>query len=338
MGSQAADSLSPRGTQGKRRSAVADFLVRLVKEKPLGAAGGMITVLLLLTGIFADLAWLGLPDVGLAPYGMNETHMEDALRPPSARHVLGTDNVGRDILSRVIYGARVSVIVGLSASVLATFINLVIGIACGYIGGKLDLIVQRLIDSVMCIPSLVLLMVTITITKPGMLSLIIVLGLMWGIVGSRVIRGAVIGIKGNVYVAAAKAIGCSTRRILVRHILPNIMAPTIVVFTVRVPAVILTEAALSFLCFGIPPPFPSWGGMLSGSGRDYMFRAPWMAFWPGLALAAVVYGVNMFGDAVRDLLDPRLRGGVGRYGAKGRKRIVGGEPGQTQLTKHTKGQ
>jgi peptide/nickel transport system permease protein len=164
-----------------------------------------------------------------------------------------------------------------------------------------------------------------------MWSLIIVLGLSWGIVGSRIIRGAVIGIKENAYLKAAVAAGCSTLSILLRHVLPNIMAPTIVLFTTRVPNVILVEASLSFLGFGIPPPAASWGGMLSGSGRAYMHQAPWMVFWPGFALATVVYGVNMFGDAVRDILDPRLKGGLGRYGvhagikAGGRRKGAGPE-------------
>ena len=171
----------------------------------------------------------------------------------------------------------------------------------------------------MSIPGLILMMVMISIIGPGIWQVIVVLGLLWGVIGSRIIRGAVIGIKENVYVAAAAAIGCSTTRILIRHILPNIMAPTIILFTMRVPAVIMTEASLSFLGVGIPAPLPSWGGMLSGSGRLYMMEAPWMAFWPGLALATVVYGINMFGDAVRDLLDPRLRGGVGRYGVRVKK-------------------
>jgi len=297
--------------EGERHSFLVDFLIRLVKEKPLGMVGGIITLLLLLTGIFADF---------LAPYGMNEGHTADFLAPPSARFWLGTDNIGRDILTRVIFGARVSVIIGLAASTIATILNLIIGIVSGYIGGKLDLIVQRLVDTLMCIPSLILLMVFMSIIGSGMWQIIIVLGLVWGIIASRLIRSAVIGIKENVYVAAAEAIGCSTTRILTRHILPNIMAPTIIVFSLRVPVVILTEAALSFLGFGIPPPTASWGGMLSGSGRSYMFQAPWMVIWPGLALAIVVYGINMFGDAVRDLLDPKLRGGVGRYGVRAKKK------------------
>ena len=305
-----ADSSSEMVTERKRHSFLVDFLIRLVKEKPLGTVGAVITLVLLLTGIFADL---------IAPYGMNETWVGDYLIPPSPGFWFGTDRLGRDILSRVIYGARVSVIVGLSASIIATILNLIIGTMSGYIGGKFDLIVQRFVDTWLCIPGLVLLIIMSAALGAGMSTVIIVLGVSWGIASSRVIRGAVIGVKENVYVAAAQAIGCSTTRILLRHILPNIMAPTIIVFTIRVPAVILTEASLSFLGFGIPPPFPSWGAMLSGEGRSRMFQAPWIAIFPGLALALVVYGVNIFGDAVRDLLDPRLRGGVGRYGVKVKK-------------------
>ncbi|MBA7560693.1 Oligopeptide transport system permease protein OppC [subsurface metagenome] len=174
----------------------------------------------------------------------------------------------------------------------------------------------------MCLPWLVLLMVVMSMIGPGMLGLILVMGVTGGITGSRFQRSTVIAIKENVYVEAAKAIGCPTTRILTRHILPNIMAPIIINFTVTVPGVILAEAGLSFLGFGIPPPFPSWGGMLSGQGRTYMFLAPWMVIWPGLALSIVVYGINMFGDAVRDLLDPRLRGGVGRYGVRVKKKSI----------------
>jgi len=308
------DTSSEMVAETKRHSFLVDFWIRLVKEKPLGMVGGIITLLLLLTGIFADF---------LAPYGMNETHIIDRLLAPSARYWLGTDDLGRDILSRVIFGARVSVIVGLAGATIATILSLIIGIVSGYIGGKLDLIVQRVVDTVMSIPGLILMMVMISIIGPGIWQVIIVLGLLWGVIGSRIIRGAVIGIKENVYVAAASAIGCSTTRILTRHILPNIMAPTIILFSTRVPNVILVEASLSFLGFGIPAPAASWGSMLSGQGRVYMNRAPWMAIWPGLALASVVYGINMFGDAVRDLLDPRLRGGVGRYGVRVKKEVPG---------------
>ena len=303
-------SSSERVAETKRHSLLVDVLIRLVKEKPLGTVGGVIVLLLLFTGIFADL---------LAPYGLNETNVAENLQPSSAKYWLGTDNLGRDMLSNIIYGARISMIVGLSAAILATINSSIIGILCGYIGGKFDLAVQRLVDIWMGVPQIILLIIIMSIIGPGIWQVIVVLGVSWGIIGSRIVRGAVIGIKENVYVEAANAIGCSTTRILTRHILPNIMAPTIILFTVRVANAILTEAALSFLGFGIPPPTPSWGGMLSGSGRAYMFQAPWMVVWPGLALSIVVFGVNMFGDALRDILDPRLRGGVGRYGATVKK-------------------
>lgn len=304
MSGSARDTFLEVAEEPKRRSALVDFFIRLVREKPLGTVGGIIVLLLFLTGVFADL---------LAPYGLNEIHLRDSLSPPSGQYMLGTDNLGRDVLSRVIFGARISMIVGMAATSLSVLISAVIGILCGFIGGKFDMIVQRFVDAWMCIPGLVLLIIVVTITGPGIWQVIILLGLLYGIGGSRIVRGAVIGIKENVYIDAAVAIGCPTTKILTRHVLPNIMAPIIILFTTRMPAVILVEASLSFLGFGIPPPAPSWGGMLSGSGRQFMLMAPWMALWPGLALAVVVYGINMFGDAVRDLLDPRLRGGVGRY-------------------------
>jgi peptide/nickel transport system permease protein len=275
-----------------------NFVIRLWKEKPLGLVGGIITLLLLGVGIFADF---------LAPYGVNEQHLEYALSPPSAMFWLGTDNLGRDLLSRVIFGARISMIVGLGATTLATILSMIIGLVSGYVGGKFDLLVQRVVDAWLCFPTLVILMVLITIVGTGIVQIILVIGISWGIRGSRIIRSATIGVKDNTYVESSLAIGCSPSRVLIQHILPNIMAPAIILFTTRVPAIILIEASLSFLGYGVPPPSASWGGMLSGSGRSYMFQAPWIVIWPGLALAIVVYGINIFGDAVRDLLDPRLR-------------------------------
>ncbi len=318
-----ADSLSGRVAERKRHSWLLEFFIRLVKEKPLGTVGGVITLLLLFTAIFADL---------LAPYGMNETFVGDFLEAPSASFWLGTDNIGRDMLSRIIFGARISVIVGLAASTLATTVSTVIGVVSGYMGGKVDLIVQRGVDIWMCLPGLIISMVMVIIMRASVWSIIIALGLTWGIPGSRIIRGAVIAIREDVYIEAARAIGCPTRRILTRHILPNVMGTIIILFSIRVPGIVLAEASLSFLGFGIPPPAPSWGGMLSGGGYQYMLLAPWLAVWPGLALAIVVYGVNMFGDAVRDLLDPRMRGGVGRYGVRVKKSKKGGDANQSSTT------
>ena len=304
---------APAAPEPEKRSLLIDIFKRLVREKPLGLIGAIITLLLLFVGIFADF---------LAPYGYNEVHLLDSLTPPSTEYLLGTDNLGRDLFSRVIHGARVSVIVGLSATALSTFVSAIIGILSGYFGGTLDMVLQRFVDGWMVFPGLVILIAIISILGPGMWQIIVVLGISLGIGGSRVIRSAVMGIKGNTYVEAAKAIGCTPLTIAFRHILPNIMAPMIIIFSTRVAGVILSEASLSFLGYGIPPPAPSWGGMLSGAGRTFMIRAPWMAIWPGVALTIVVYGVNVFGDALRDLLDPRLRGGVGHYGTVGRKKRI----------------
>jgi peptide/nickel transport system permease protein len=316
-----ADVSSERVAETKRHSPFVDFLRRILREKPLGTVGAVITLILLFVGIFADF---------LAPYRMNATHIEDALAAPSSKYLLGTDNLGRDILTRVIYGARISVIIGLAASSIATVLSLIIGMMSGYLGRKLDLLVQRFVDSTMCIPQIILMMILISVIGPGIWQVTVVLGVMWGIIGSRIIRSAVISVREKAYVAAVRSVGCTTPRIILSHILPNIMAPTIVLFTTRVPNVILIEASLSFLGFGIPPPAPSWGGMLGSVGRDYILQAPWIVFWPGLALALVVYGINIFGDAVRDIVDPRLKGGVGRYGKgvsqeKKKARVTGQE-------------
>jgi len=293
-----------------KRHSMVDFIVRLVKEKPLGTIGAIIVILLFLTGIFAPL---------LAPYGMSEINLADRLVPPSGQYVLGTDQLGRDLLTRVIYGARISMIVGLAGSFLSVGISVIIGTITGLLGGKVDIIVQRFVDAWMCFPGLLILITLISLVGPGLLQVIVVIGMLYGINGSRVIRSAVIGIKENLYVDAAVAIGCTTGKLLTQHILPNVMAPIIVLFSTRLGTVILVEAMMSFLGYGIPPPIPSWGGMLSGDGRKYMLDAPWLALWPGLALSIVVYGVNMFGDALRDILDPKLRGGVGHYGTVKKK-------------------
>ena len=279
-------------------SKLSKFFLILIKKKPLGALGFLITILLLIAGLFADY---------LAPYGVNELHMSNRLQAPSAQFWLGTDNLGRDIFSRVIYGARVSLIVGLSVSIIATIISISLGMLSAYIGGKFDLIIQRFVDGFMCIPILIIIMVVISMLGQGLIQLIVIMGFSFGISGSRNSRGFALTILQNTYIESAKAIGCSTSRILIHHVLLNILPLIIVGFTILLPGVILMEAGLSFLGYGIPPPAPSWGGMLSGTNRSYMFLAPWMVIWPGFALSLVVFGTHMFGDAMRDLLDPRLQ-------------------------------
>jgi peptide/nickel transport system permease protein len=310
----------------KRRKFLVDLSIRLWKEKPLGTIGAFIVLILLILGIFASLDWLpgdALDDIGIAPYRMNEIHLRDRLLNPmeNPKYFLGTDQLGRDIVSRLIYGARVSMIIGLVASGLSTFVNILIGATSGFLGGKTDIVLQRFVDAFMSIPSLLILLTVMSIVGSGLIQIIMVIGISSGIRGSRVIRSAVIGIKENMYVSAAEAIGCSTMRSLLRHILPNVMAPILISFTLMMGQTIMMEASLSFLGYGVPPGVPSWGSMLAGEGRQYMELAPLLAVWPGLALTIVVYGINMFGDALRDLLDPRLRGGLGRYSGVKRKKM-----------------
>ena len=282
------------------------FLTRLVREKPLGTASGIIALILILVAVFADV---------IAPYPIGERHLPDRLQGSSAEYLLGTDHLGRDFLSRIIHGARISLTVGLAATTLNVLVAVLLGGTSGFLGGRLDLVVQRFVDAWMSFPGLLLLLTIISIVGKGLLQLILVLGISGGIVGSRVLRSAVIGVKENDYFQSAVTICASKWRILLRHMLPNIAAPIIVVFSINVGGVIISEAALSFLGFGLPIEIPSWGGLLSREGRQYMETAPHLAFWPGLALTITVYCFNMFGDAVRDLLDPRLIGGAGRLGA-----------------------
>jgi peptide/nickel transport system permease protein len=289
----------------KKRSLTADVLIRLVKEKPLGLIGAIIVLAMLFTGIFANF---------LAPFGYNDMDLSVRLSPPSTAHWMGTDNMGRDIFSRIIYGARISMIVGLAGAAISAVVAFIVGGISGFFGGKFDMLLQRVVDAVQCFPSLILYLVILAVIGQGLVPVILVLGVTTGFMASRTVRAAVIGVRENMYVQAAAATGTRTRNIILRHILPNIMPIIIIGFTLSVGSMILSEAMLSFLGFGIPPPTPSWGGMLQGSGRRYMLQAPWMALWSGLALALVVYGVNMLGDALRDLWDPRLRGGLGRYG------------------------
>ena len=283
-----------------------EFFTRLVKEKPLSIIAGVVILLLLLVAIFADV---------LAPYPHDEVNIVDRMQPPSNRYLLGTDQLGRDLLSRLVFGARISLTVGLAATTVNVVVAVLVGGISGFFGGRLDLAMQRFVDAWMAFPGLLLLLTIMSLVGRGLPQIIVVLGVTGGIGGSRVVRGAVIGVKENAYFQAAEAIGGTRWRTLIHHVLPNIAAPVIIIFTINVGGVIISEAALSFLGFGLPISVPSWGGMLSREGREFMEVAPRLALWPGLCLTIVVYCLNMFGDAVRDLLDPRLRGGGGRLGA-----------------------
>ena len=269
------------------------------RRKPLGALGAVIVGALLVMALFAE---------QIAPYGSDDTIRGARMRPPSTAHWLGTDNLSRDMWSRIVYGARVSVTVGFATVALAVVLATTIGVSSGYFGGAYDLVVQRVVDAWLSFPYLVIVLSVMAVLGPGLLNVVLSLAIIIAAVNSRVIRGATIAIAQGTYVEAARALGCGHTRILVRHILPNVIATIIILATIGLGAAILAESGLSFLGFGVPPPYPAWGAMLSGSGRTYMFRAPWMAIWPGIAISLAVFGFNMLGDALRDVLDPRLRG------------------------------
>ena len=283
----------------KRRSRLADFFIRLVREKPLGTACGIIILILIFVAIFAD---------ALTPYPYDEPHIYDIMKGPSAQYLLGTDQLGRDFLSRLIFGARISLLVGLATTALSVVVSTLIGGASGFFGGKFDLAMQRFVDAWLAFPGLLLLLTIMSIVGRGLPQIILVLGIAGGIGGSRILRGAVIGIKENMYFEAAEAIGSSKWRTFIRHVVPNIMPVIIIGFSINIGGVILGIASLSFLGYGLPFTIPEWGGLLSREGREFMETAPRLALLPGLALTITVYCLNMFGDAMRDLLDPRLRG------------------------------
>ena len=276
------------------------LLRALVRRKPLGALGGAIVLLMLLIAIFAD---------RLAPHHFNETSLLHALQKPGPAYWFGTDELGRDVFSRVIYGARVSMFIGLGATLIAVLVASALGIASGYYGRSVDLAIQRVVDAWMAFPGLVMVLIILALLGPGALNVVLALGISQAFAQSRIIRSATLVVREQLFIEASLAAGARHPRVLLRHVLPNVMAPIIVLASNLLGFVILVEAAVSFLGYGVPPPQPSWGGMLSATGRTYMMRAPWLSIFPGLALSLAVFGFNILGDALRDLLDPRLKDG-----------------------------
>jgi len=276
-----------------------DVWIRMLRRKPLGTIGGAIVLVMLLAAALADV---------LTPYGFSETSLRERFITMSTAHWLGTDQLGRDVLTRILYGARISLYVGFGAIGIASVLATVLGISSAYWGGRIDLLLQRLVDAWMAFPGLLILMSIMSLLGPSVLNITLVLGIAAGIRESRIIRGVALSIKEHTYVEGARAMGSGHLRITVAHILPNVFPTIIVVATTGLSTIILTEASLSFLGMGVPPPYPTWGGMLSLAGLDHMYRAPWLAIWPALALSLAVFGFNMLGDALRDVLDPRLRG------------------------------
>jgi len=293
----------PAGHRPWRR--IARGLTGFARAKPLGAFGGAILTLLVVMAIFAPL---------LEPYDPVATSQREALQSPSGAHLLGTDQFGRDILSRVIQGARISLYVGLGATSVSIALALVIGVVSAYFGGVTDYFVQRLVDTVQAVPGLILLISVLVILGPSITNVVLALAFRSSVTTSRIVRGATLGVLTNPYIEAAKVVGARHERVMLQHVVPNIIPPVIIVATVQFGGAILAEAALSFLGYGVPPPTPSWGGMMSAEGRVYMIAAPWILISPAVALSLVVFSVNVLGDALRDRLDPRLRGGGGRMG------------------------
>jgi peptide/nickel transport system permease protein len=286
--------------RGRTRAWYIEVWFTMVRRKPLGTIGAAIVIVMLLLAVLADV---------LTPYGFAETNLRERFVAVSASHWLGTDQIGRDVATRILYGARISLYVGFGAIAIASVLATLLGIFSAYWGGRVDLLLQRVVDAWMAFPGLLILMSIMSLLGPSVLNITLVLGIAAGIRDSRIVRGVALPIRENTYVEGALAMGSGHTRVTLVHILPNVLPTIIVVATTGLSTVILTEASLSFLGLGVPPPYPTWGGMLSLAGLDHMYRAPWLAIWPAVALSLAVFGFNMLGDALRDLLDPRLKGG-----------------------------
>lgn len=272
---------------------------RLCQRYPLGAIGSFIVFLVVFAAIFADF---------VAPYDPTATSAKMSLSPPGSDMLFGGDMMGRDVLSRIIHGARISLAVGIGSTILGGVIGTIIGLMCGYWMGLFDLLIQRIIDMMQALPLLVMALVMAASLGPSLENTIIAISIPLVPQVARVIRSNVLSLRELPFVEAARAVGMTDLRIVFRHILPNTLAPLIVLGTAQLGSAILTEASLSFLGLGVPEPYPSWGRMLSESAAEYVRVAPWLVIFPGIAISAAVFGANLMGDAVRDFLDPRNQG------------------------------
>ena len=275
-------------------AAVRKFII----TKPLGAIGGAVIVLLIFTAFFGDF---------LAPYDVYELDQSLQFGAPNFSHWFGSDEFGRDLLSRIILGARIAMLIGFSASFLGATTGAFIGVVSAYTGGRTDLYVQRVMDVILAFPLLILALAIISVLGRSVPNLILAIAIPLVPRTARIVRSSALAAKEHVYVEAARAVGSSHARIMMRHIVPNILAPYLIVLTATLGSAILTEASLSFLGLGTAEPTPSWGLMLSGGAPLYAEKAPWVAIFPGLAISTAVFGFNLFGDSLRDALDPRLR-------------------------------
>ena len=274
-------------------------VTRFVVRKPLGAAGASIILTMVMLAVLAPV---------ISFYDPLEWSISEKLSAPSALHWLGTDDKGRDLWSRIVLGAQISLMVGFGAVGFGSVSGAILGVVSAFYGGRVDAGIQRVMDALMSIPTLILALAIMAALGQSLVNVIIAVGIPQIPRANRVVRSQALAVNQSEYAMAAHAIGATDVRVMALHILPQCVAPWLIIATAGLGTAIIAEASLSFLGLGIPPPQPSWGGMLSGTGRTYYAVAPWLAIWPGLALSLSVYGFNLFGDALRDVLDPRLRG------------------------------
>jgi len=281
-----------------RRKTAWQHFKRVAQRQPLGVAGGLIVVIIILMAIFADV---------VAPYDPTAMNYTAFTVPPGAEFWLGTDQLGRDVFSRIVYGARTAVFVGFVASFVGAGIGLVLGVGSAYFGGMIDLVFQRVMDIFMSFPLIIMALAMVAIFGTGVDKVIVAITIPFIPRCARVVRSSALSVREMPYVDAARSIGYSHMRIILRHMVPNVMAPFLIMITAFVGQAILLEASLSYLGLGVQEPIPAWGLMLQGGAELYAESAPWVAIFPGLAITLAVFGFNLFGDAVRDMLDPKLR-------------------------------
>ena len=297
------DTLPEAVAEPKRHFLLVDLVIRLVKEKPLGTVGGVIVLLMFFSGVFADF---------LAPYGVNEIIPQDRLNPSSTEHILGTDNLGRDLLTRCLYGGRVSLSVGFMVVIITLVIGVPVGAVAGYFGGWVDSVIMRITDAFLSLPSLLVLILLSAILREidiplfernNVLTIALVIGVLSWMTVARLVRASYLTIRELEFVTAANCMGASNLRIMGRHIFPNAVGPIIVEATLEMGYAIMEEAGLSFLGFGIQPPTPSWGNLLSNA-QEHLTKQPWLAIFPGLMIFFTIISINYIGDGLRDAFDP----------------------------------
>jgi peptide/nickel transport system permease protein len=283
-----------------QRLSVGEEVVKFVRTKPLGAGGALIILAMMFVALFAE---------ALAPYDPYRGDYGLQFARPSVDHWFGTDEFGRDVLTRVMFGARIALFVGFVASFAGCTVGGLLGVVSAYWGGKVDLILERLMDVLLAFPQLILALAIASILGPAVQNVVVAVAIPIIPRAARVVRATALSVKEHPYVEAVQALGALRRRVVLRHIVPNVMAPYIIILTAQLGGAILTEAALSYLGLGTAEPTPSWGLMLSGSAPSYAEKAPWIALFPGIAISLGVFGFNLFGDSLRDALDPKLRKG-----------------------------